>query len=102
MHDILGYGIFAADGERWSNQRKAASHIFSRKSFETLIQSNVLSHTATLIEVLGEAAEDGRIVKLDKLFFALTFDAFVSMGFGIEMNSRASLAMRSPYAHSPL
>lgn len=90
MRDILGGGIFASDGHQWVVQRKAASHIFSKRSFETIIQDNVVSHTETLIDVLRQAADGQRVVTLNKLFFALTFDAFVNMGFGVEMNSLRS------------
>jgi cytochrome P450 len=31
--DLLGHGIFNADGEVWRYQRKAASHIFNIKNF---------------------------------------------------------------------
>lgn len=31
--DLLGHGIFNANGEQWKYQRKTASHIFNIKNF---------------------------------------------------------------------
>jgi fatty acid omega-hydroxylase len=33
MHDLLGHGIFNANGDQWKWQRKTASHIFNVKNF---------------------------------------------------------------------
>jgi cytochrome P450 len=33
LHELLGNGIFNANGEKWKYQRKAASHIFNVKNF---------------------------------------------------------------------
>lgn len=33
MYDLLGHGIFNANGDQWKWQRKTASHIFNVKNF---------------------------------------------------------------------
>lgn len=33
LYELLGNGIFNANGEQWKYQRKAASHIFNVKNF---------------------------------------------------------------------
>jgi fatty acid omega-hydroxylase len=33
LHELLGHGIFNANGEHWKYQRKTASHIFNVKNF---------------------------------------------------------------------
>lgn len=33
LSELLGNGIFNANGEKWRYQRKAASHIFNVKNF---------------------------------------------------------------------
>lgn len=34
--DLLGHGIFNANGEQWKYQRKTASHIFNVKNFKDM------------------------------------------------------------------
>ena len=33
MKDLFGDGIFAVDGEKWSTQRKTATHMFAAREF---------------------------------------------------------------------
>lgn len=33
LRDLLGHGIFNANGEQWKWQRKTASHVFNVKNF---------------------------------------------------------------------
>ena len=40
LADLLGGGIFAVDGPAWKSQRQLMSHVFSDKSFRTVIVSH--------------------------------------------------------------
>jgi len=70
-----------------SAQRKAASRIFTRNSFLTNIQTNVISHVDTLIDVMRGHAKSGEELGLSELFFRFTLDSFVAMAFGSELGS---------------
>lgn len=112
MSDVLGDGIFTADHDKWHSQRKAASRIFTRNSFMTNIQTNVISHVDTMIDVLRGHAKSGEEIDLAALFFLLTLDSFVGMAFGSELGSMQSgtpvpfatafdfAQQRSAYAHA--
>ncbi|KAJ3076550.1 hypothetical protein HDU98_002542 [Podochytrium sp. JEL0797] len=87
MHDLLGKGIFNADGEEWKIQRKLAAKIFNVKNFKDYVRDVFSGEMRSFAKVLEFHAEDGSEFDLQELFFRFTFDTFARIGFGVEMDS---------------
>lgn len=52
-------GIFAVDGEKWIQARKATSKIFSANNFRGIIATSIDEDLATLRQILGRHADSG-------------------------------------------
>ncbi|CAB9517827.1 Leukotriene-B(4) omega-hydroxylase 2 [Seminavis robusta] len=86
MAELLGNGIIGADGSTWYRHRKIASRMFSANllreaSKVTLKKVSELSH------VLQDAADTGKEVDIQDLFFRLTFHITSAVAFGVEYGS---------------
>jgi cytochrome P450 len=57
MGDLLGDGIFNANGERWKTQRKTGVKIFTRRNFSTFIADTFVKHAHTLVGLLELSAQ---------------------------------------------
>ena len=57
--------------------------IFTRNSFTTNIQTNVIAHVDTMIEVLRGHAKSGKEVDLAALFFLFTLDRFAPSSWSL-------------------
>lgn len=60
VSDLLGEGIFAADGEKWRQQRKLASFEFSTRVVRDYSCSVFRSNAAELVRTIMEFAVAGR------------------------------------------
>ncbi|KAI9354611.1 cytochrome P450, partial [Zopfochytrium polystomum] len=87
FRELLGNGIFNADGEQWKRQRKLSSHLFTVKNFKTLVSQAFSESMISLVSVLDAAAENGTTVNLVDLFLRFTMDGFCKVAFGTEINS---------------
>lgn len=94
MRDLLGSGIFAADGDTWKRQRKTASRLFTARALRESMAAVVQRHASTLIRELGKHAdkrsngmEQRSTVDLFELFNQFTFDVFPEIGFGVSNDS---------------
>lgn len=56
MRDLLGDGIFSADGEKWRHQRKLASHEFSTKVLREFSTSVFRTNSARLATNISAAS----------------------------------------------
>ncbi len=65
-------GIFNSDGDVWRNQRKLATHMFSRREFTDTIMSAFRKHGAELDAELAWHAASGEPLDLQALFFRFT------------------------------
>ncbi|KAI8987580.1 cytochrome P450 [Mycotypha africana] len=98
--DLLGHGIFNANGEKWKYQRKTASHIFNVKNFRD-------HFTAVFVEeldimsagILDKAADTNQIVDFHDIMFKFTLDSFILIGFGVQLNALSSKE-KVPFAAS--
>ncbi|CAG8435704.1 1494_t:CDS:10 [Ambispora gerdemannii] len=81
VHDILGNGIFASDGEGWKLQRKTASKIFNVRNFRDLLCTVFANESLVAVDILSKAAETGEIVDLQNLFYRFTIDCFGLISF---------------------
>ncbi|GAB2277063.1 hypothetical protein Dimus_011771 [Dionaea muscipula] len=86
LFDLLGHGIFNADSELWSLQRKIASHEFNTKSLKSFISRTVRSEISDrLLPYLFRACDDeGREVDLQMIFEKFTFDNICNLAFGVD------------------
>ncbi|KAI8620486.1 cytochrome P450 [Chytriomyces sp. MP71] len=85
--DVLGHGIFNADGEHWKSQRKLAANIFNVKNFKDFVNEVFTGEMDIFSDVLSNHAKHGGEFDLQELFFRFTFDSFVKIGFGINMGA---------------
>ncbi|KAG0297861.1 Protein kinase alk2 [Linnemannia gamsii] len=82
MYDLLGKGIFSADGHLWNWQRKMASHIFNVKAFRNYTSEVFVKESHIVADYLGMIAEEERTVDIHKLFYLYTLDSFGEISFG--------------------
>ena len=109
--DLLGDGIFNADGHHWLAQRKAASKEFSVNKFRHFMSDVFLRHGAALVRRLraqipprttttaataattarlttaaaGVAGAVARGVDMQKLFSKFTLQSIAAIGFGVDL-----------------
>lgn len=86
LSDLLGAGIFVSDGERWREQRRAASHMFSLRGFRSTIMTAFVKNAPALEKELAENTEPG-ILNVSSLFYRYTLDSIGDIAFGINVDS---------------
>ncbi|GLE01629.1 hypothetical protein PINS_up010463 [Pythium insidiosum] len=86
LQDLLGNGIFAADGLTWFHQRKTASNLFTMRALRESMAHTVGNLLPTVHQILRHAAESQEHVDLVKLLNRFTMEAFARIGFGVELN----------------
>eukprot|EP00842_Homolaphlyctis_polyrhiza_P006290 jgi/Hompol1/6662/HPOL_001286-RA len=84
FRQLLGGGIFNADGESWFMQRKIASRIFTTNAFRRFTETVFTEEMNSLIEKL-KGLHDDEVVDLSDLFFRFTLDSFTVIGFGTHL-----------------
>ena len=87
LGDVLGHGIFAADGEQWKIVRKTASHIFSTKAFKDFVETVFVDEMDALTLKLKDLSTTRQEFDLQDLFFRFTLDSFAYIGFGAHIRS---------------
>ncbi|KAH0547981.1 hypothetical protein GP486_008277 [Trichoglossum hirsutum] len=89
LKDIVGYGIFTADGKDWERSRAALRPFFGKVKGVGLEALEV--HVGNLLEVLGRTiGEEGWTGEVDlmELFSRLTMDSSTEFLFGESMGSQ--------------
>lgn len=81
--ELLGNGIFSADGKIWEAHRKISSRLFSRNFLKHSCQV-MARNCSILLDQLDKA--DGQSIDLQDLFFRLTVDNTAEATFGMQMN----------------
>ncbi|CAH0518474.1 unnamed protein product [Peronospora belbahrii] len=84
--DVLGYGLLNVNGDKWKQQRRAASHLFSTKSIRDVMEPVIRKKTLQLRDVLAQCADRGQTVSMKSLLGKFTSDVFTLIGFGVELN----------------
>ncbi|KAL2546670.1 Cytochrome [Forsythia ovata] len=75
LGDFLGVGIFNVDGEKWSLQRKLASHGFSVNSLREFVVKILEDEVKNrLLPVLENAAENNIILDMQEVLRRFAFD----------------------------
>ena len=83
FHDLLGGGIFNADGDHWKLQRKLAAHEFSVRSLRDFMTTTFRAHVGKLCEIVD--AHAGAPFDVQQLFARYTLDSIGQIGFGVEI-----------------
>eukprot|EP00759_Apiculatamorpha_spiralis_P033903 PhF_6_TR35026/c0_g1_i1/m.51028/K20495/CYP704B1; long-chain fatty acid omega-monooxygenase len=88
LRDLLGRGIFLADGKDWEEQRKTTSREFNANRFRNYMTQVFVDHTQTLCDVLAKhvaSSSSSTPIDLSAKFFQLTLDAFGHIAFGVDL-----------------
>ncbi|CAO3600752.1 unnamed protein product [Absidia cylindrospora] len=85
--DMLGHGIFNANGEQWKWQRKAASLIFNVRNFRDHFTDVFVDEMDIMCKIFDKAIDTNQIVDLHDMMFRFTLDSFVLLGFGVDIKA---------------
>ncbi|KAG0338708.1 hypothetical protein BG000_003520 [Podila horticola] len=77
MEDLLGHGIFGADGHR-----KMASHIFNVKAFRDYTERVFVQESEVVCNYFDKMADTGAVVDVHDIFLKFTLDSFGEVSFG--------------------
>ena len=83
--DLLGRGIFNSDGADWLVQRKVASHLFSAARLKQQQELVFVRDAERLAALL--CARRGEVIDLQNALYALTFDSFCEIAFGVSFGA---------------
>ncbi|KAG0586174.1 hypothetical protein KC19_2G070000 [Ceratodon purpureus] len=88
LGDLLGKGIFNADGDLWKLQRKLASHEFTSRSLREFgFECAQRELEDRLVPFLFRACEKpDNVVDLQDLLLRFSFDSICLFGFGVDPN----------------
>ncbi|KAG2554891.1 alkane hydroxylase MAH1-like [Panicum virgatum] len=85
IFDILGGGIFNADGESWRRQRAKAQLLMSGAPFRAFVSRYSRDKVGTaLLPLLAHFAGTGEAFDLQDVFLRLTFDTTTTLVFGVD------------------
>ncbi len=85
LSNLLGDGIFVANGEKWKLQRKVASHEFASNSLRNFMHGTVQAElNDRLIPLLTKICSVGASIDLQDLFMRFAFDSICKLGFGVD------------------
>ncbi|KAF3778054.1 Cytochrome P450 94A2 [Nymphaea thermarum] len=83
LYDLLGNGIFNADGETWKVQRKISSHEFNTRSLRKFVNTAVNSEiSGRLLPLLHSAAAGKTTLDLQDVLQRFAFDNICKVAFG--------------------
>ncbi|KAL3691855.1 hypothetical protein R1sor_005506 [Riccia sorocarpa] len=85
MRELLGHGIFAADGQQWKDTRKVASLQFSSAILRDFSADVFKERSMELARIISQFAQSKRPIDMQDLFMRLTLDATCKVGFGVEL-----------------
>eukprot|EP00005_Dracoamoeba_jomungandri_P004934 CAMPEP_0174254330 /NCGR_PEP_ID=MMETSP0439-20130205/3674_1 /TAXON_ID=0 /ORGANISM="Stereomyxa ramosa, Strain Chinc5" /LENGTH=338 /DNA_ID=CAMNT_0015335865 /DNA_START=189 /DNA_END=1202 /DNA_ORIENTATION=+ len=86
FQELLGDGIFNADGEIWKQQRKTASHEFSVNKFKGFTSQVFTEHGKLLLERLDAYAQSGEEFDMQDLAARYTLDCIGEIAFGVSFH----------------
>ncbi|XP_037415886.1 cytochrome P450 94A1-like [Triticum dicoccoides] len=90
--DLLGRGIFLADGRLWSLQRKLASYSFSSRSLRRFSGRVLREHLhCRLLPLLDASAGSGVALDLQDVLRRFSFDNICGVAFGVESSTLLEL-----------
>lgn len=87
FNDMVGESIVAADGDKWYQQRKIMSRLFTMRAFRDTISAHFHDYTLVLGRVVARAQAAGSAIDLGDTFHRFAFDVFSDVGFGLREQS---------------
>ncbi|KAL3684515.1 hypothetical protein R1sor_002537 [Riccia sorocarpa] len=87
FREILGNGIFAADGDDWKQLRKIASFEFSSHKLRETSTNAYREHAVHLMLFLETVADSLTQVDIQDLFLRMTMDSICKTGFGLDQHT---------------
>ncbi|RCV07124.1 hypothetical protein SETIT_1G219200v2 [Setaria italica] len=97
--ELLGEGIFNADGEAWSAQRRAASTEMHSARFLEFSAGTIGGLVrGKMLPLLDRIAERGEAVDMQDLLLRFTFDNICAAAFGIDAGCLAEGLPDVPFA----
>lgn len=85
LHDLLGEGIFNADGASWQAQRKTASQMFTANRFKNHIWRVVEKNCGKVLQLFDKS--QGGTIDIFNLMNRFTLDSIGEIGFGTSIGS---------------
>ncbi|GAQ93432.1 cytochrome P450 [Klebsormidium nitens] len=89
--ELLGSGIFNADGDNWTLQRKTAVHEFSVKKLREHATAVFQEQVGALVRQVDHAAMQGTVLDLQDVLMSFTLESICHVGFGVRL-----VALTSP------
>lgn len=87
MENMLGHGIFAADGENWYFQRKIGSRVFTTRAFKDIFETVFAENIDKLVSLLSDRASTGETIDMHDVFHRFFMDSFGQIAFGLDIGS---------------
>ncbi|XP_059651086.1 cytochrome P450 94A2-like [Cornus florida] len=85
LSDLLGDGIFNADGESWKFQRQVSSHQFNTKSLRNFVENVVdVELSDRLLPILSAAAKNTTVLDFQDVLQRFAFDNICKIAFGYD------------------
>ncbi|CAL4912494.1 unnamed protein product [Urochloa decumbens] len=85
IFDILGGGIFTADGDSWRRQRAKAQLLMSSPAFRGFVSRYSRDKVGSaLLPLLAHLGATGAAFDLQDVFLRLTFDRTTTLVFGVD------------------
>jgi len=86
--DLLGDGIFNADGKLWLNHRKTSVCLFSANRFKTKILDTFNAHLSIVVDLLRQAASTkSQAIEMQSLLHRFTLDSIGIIAFDSSIRS---------------
>ncbi|XP_050366740.1 cytochrome P450 94A2-like [Argentina anserina] len=85
LQELLGDGIFNADGDNWKFQRQLSSHEFNTKSLRKFVEMVVDTElNLRLIPILFKSSTDRTVLDFQDILQRFAFDNICKIGFGYD------------------
>ncbi|KAL2622214.1 hypothetical protein R1flu_002419 [Riccia fluitans] len=98
MRELLGHGIFAADGQEWKDTRKVASFQFSSAILRNFSADVFREGAIVLSRIVSQFAQSRLPMDMQNLFMRLTLDTTCKVGLGVELGCLSPSLPDVPFA----
>lgn len=86
MGDLLGQGIFTADGDKWRQQRKLANSEFSTRVLRNFSSGIFRGNAAKMVRIISKLSKREQVFEIQDLFMRSTLDSMFKVLFGVDLN----------------